>query len=832
MRSADAIPPTGSRVSRSAPPRRSRCWVTALVLIALVVAALPQPMPAVARPDPAQTPLPTTIPDAAEIPLDPTVPAGERPGNGEASAAPTGPAPDGAPAATLAPATDAPVDSPADGESSAPAASPADSDPAAVPGTTDDELLVTAADATLRLVCQLVLRATDRTPPAGTGIGDPLPDPVAGAAFSISVGGGSITLLTDSTGVLNLHPELLANADLAVATGDTVTVTQVATRSGLTLGEPSFAMTFAWQTTFSPTCRVEAFVVNPVAAAPPSTAPSASEIGPASPSTGPSLAPSTTPSPSPPVSASPSPSPIASTIPTDPVVTATTVPTATSLPTIPAGFGQIEVIVVARPSPGASPGTPQTRLAGARLIIVNRTGRVLTATMTTGLDGSALSPLLTVGTYDLILDNPPVGYLGAQAQGFDIASPTRQHVVFQLEINTTPTPPPSPSPSPSASPSAPPATATVRPSTTPRASSTARATATTRAPTATPTTRAPTTTIQATATIRSTSTAGAAHPTQRPARATSTPRGTPVSGAATATPRPATATATNRPTTIATTVATTATPRPTTTATSRPTTMATTTATARPATSVATATSTPPTATVATGTPSRPPRVVATGAATATRTPTPRPVGTAVTTATRASASGRPPRGTATVPGTPTRVTQLTDASISVYVSICIDPRFIDFGEFGSETDLGPRYLTDIDRSRCRPARSGETRITLTSTYPNYLPAYAQTTSTDADGRMSFVFPAQREQRIGSLHLEGPIPAQDAGVKIVPGRVLVIPLTIVILDPAIGVTGTDMASAGGPPLSGDDSGWLPGVLAIIGLPLALAAARRSGTQGR
>ena len=186
----------------------------------------------------------------------------------------------------------------------------------------------------------------------------------------------------------------------------------------------------------------------------------------------------------------------------------------------------------------------------------------------------------------------------------------------------------------------------------------------------------------------------------------------------------------------------------------------------------------------------------------------------------------------ATVPGTPTRVTQIQDASITVHVSICIDPRFIDFGEFGSETASGPRYLTDIDRSRCRPARSGETRITLTSTYPSHLPAYARTNSTDANGRMTFVFPATREQRIGSLHLEGPIPAQDAGVKIESGRALVIPLTIVILDPAIGTTGVGATAAGAPPVSGDDMGWLPAALAIIGLPMTLAAVRRFGARGR
>ncbi len=868
MRSADAIPPTGHPVGRTTNGRSARRWATLLLLIVLALAALPQPTPAVAQPDPAETMIATMLADATGLPSDSAVASDEPTAGGQvATSAPTQPVQDG-PLTDLpipSPPAHAPVELPVGSTAPEPVlADPSLVDDLATTQTPEDRPVVTAADTTLPVVCQLVIRATALTPPPGTGIGDPLPDPVAGATFVVSVPGGSITLLTNSTGVLNLFPESLGVGGLAVATGDTVTVTQVATRAGLTLGEPVFTMTFAWLSTVSGGCRVEAFVVNPIAAAPPSATTPASDASSASPSNAPSLAPSLNPSPSPPPSPSPSPSPSPPPSPpataTQPVVTATTVPTATAAPTIPVNFGQIDVIVVARPSAGASPGAPQMRLAGARLTIVNRTGRILTATMTTGSDGLARSPLLAIGSYDLILDSPPVGYFGAQAQGFDVASPTLQHFVFQLEVNNAPTA--SPSASVRASPTAIPgtATATVRPSNTPRVSPMARATlttlagtatatgttqamtATTESATATATVQAATATIRpstgtttATAIVQSTGTASAATATQRPARATSTPRET--AGAATATTRPATATAM---------VSATATTRPPTAATT-----ATPIATIQPTTSVATATNALPTAPVVTGTPPRPTRSPATGpAATATRTPTPRPAGMVAatpnssatatktpvvstsTTTSGAGASGRPLRPSATVLGTATQVTQIEDASITVYVSICIDPRLIDFGEFGSETDLGPRYLTDIDRSRCRPARSGETRITLTSTYPNYLPAYAQTNGTDANGRLSFVFPAAREQRIGNLHLEGPIPAQDAGVKINPGRVLVIPLTLVILDPAIQATALETTAGSGPPITGDPLGWLPGTLAIIGFPMVLMAIRQSGHRAR
>lgn len=862
MRSTDAIPPTDHPAGRSTNGKCARRWATLLLLIALVLSALPQPTPVVAQPDPVETLIPATIPNTTGSPSDAAVPSDEPPTDElEATSAPTEPAQDGplADAVTLSPSVDAAVELPASSNEPDPALTvPAVTDPPTTIQASEELSVVTATDAGLPVVCQLVIRATALVPPPGTAIGDPLPDPVAGAAFDVSVaGGGSIILLTNSLGVLNLSPQVLADSGLAVATGDTVTVAQIGTRAGLTLGDPAFAMTFAWQATVSMGCRVEVFVVNPLAVAPPSATAPASVTGQASPSANPTGVPSIIPSPSPFLSASPSPSPAATA--TRLAVTSTTVPTATTVPTIPVGFGQIDVIVVARPSPGASPGATQLRLAGARLTIVNRTGRVLTATITTGSDGSAMSPLLAIGSYDLILDNPPVGYLGAQAQGFDVASPTLQHFVFQLEPNTASAP--SPSVPASARPSALPgtATATVRASNTPAVSPTARATSTALAATATvttqattatatATTRAGTATVQATtattlpttatATVRTVGTVSAATATQRPARATSTPTGTAGAGSATATPRPATATVSATTPPAPATVPATATTHSTIAA-------MTATVTARPATVVATATSASPTGPVVTGTPPRPTRAPATSpVATATRTPTPGPAGTTGVTATRtpivltsttvtgASALGHPTRSPATIPGTPTRVTQTQDASITVYVSICIDPRFIDFGEFGSETDLGPRYLTDIDRSRCRPAWSGETRITLTSTYPNYLPAYAQTNSTDADGRLSFDFPAAQEQRIGSLHLEGPIPAQDAGVKITPGRVLIIPLTLVILDPAAQARETETMAGSGPAVTGDPAGWLPGTLAIIGLPLVLVAVRRYGHHPR
>jgi hypothetical protein len=134
--------------------------------------------------------------------------------------------------------------------------------------------------------------------------------------------------------------------------------------------------------------------------------------------------------------------------------------------------------------------------------------------------------------------------------------------------------------------------------------------------------------------------------------------------------------------------------------------------------------------------------------------------------------------------------------------------------------------MTDIDRSRCRSARSGETRITLTSTYPTYLPRYAQTTSTDSAGRVTFIFPPTREDRIGNLHLEGPINVEDAGVRIYSGRTLVIPLTIVVRDP----NAPPIGSAGAVTTSGVDS-WsfaaAPGVLLA-----GVAAAWRHGRTRR
>ena len=179
---------------------------------------------------------------------------------------------------------------------------------------------------------------------------------------------------------------------------------------------------------------------------------------------------------------------------------------------------------------------------------------------------------------------------------------------------------------------------------------------------------------------------------------------------------------------------------------------------------------------VGTATPTpRPPRATRTvGSTTATRTATPRPPVATVTRAIGTSTPTRAPWRTATLLASPTRATQLDQARITVEVSVCIDARFTNTGELGSATDIGPRFLTDIDQSRCRQARGGETRITLT-----------------------FVPPPTSAERIGTLHLAGPIVAEDAGVRIVAGRTLVIPLTVVVPGPTgSAIRGTTVAGSG------------------------------------
>lgn len=680
------------------------------------------------------------------------------------------------------------------------------SDPTAV-----TEPVMAAADTSRPAVCQLVLAVTAIAPPSGAPIGVRLPDPVGGAAFSASVGDrGGFVLLTDANGALNVVTQTFASNGIPVTDGDVVTVSQISTRTGLTLGNPAFTATFAWRSAYAASCRVETFVINPVLAdvtPPPSVvasgdaspSPSGSTTMSPAPSTETtatvipvSLSPDTSSSPAPSAIPSPSDSPPSPSPTPSRIVTATTVPTATTAPAIPAGFGQIEVWAVASRAPEVPTGQAASRLPGARFIVVERQTRTLVATMTTGTDGIVQSPLLPLGTYDLILDAPPPGYLTADARGVSVSSPIVQTFVFSLRLdpnppptNTPTRPPVSPSPSIQPSPSIP-ATATARAATSATSTAQVARTSTPRA----------TATSQATATPLPTATATSGAPSA-PATGRWRPTLTP---AGTAPPRTATATARTA----------TATPRLT-TGTALP---ATATPTTRPATVVATVG----------GSLARAPRPTYT-VVTSTRTATPRPASTS--TAPRApratSTVVRTPRVTATVPASPTQPAANPVSGVTVEVVICIDSRFTNSGEFGSATDLGPRYLTDIDRSRCRPARSGETLITLTAARTTLAAAYAQTSSTDSAGRITFVVPApaSREAQIATLHVEGDIAVSDLGVRLLSGQSLTFPLTVVVPDPAaqpIGVT------------TGAGSGSLPtagpagpsAILTTLGLMLLVA----------
>lgn len=94
---------------------------------------------------------------------------------------------------------------------------------------------------------------------------------------------------------------------------------------------------------------------------------------------------------------------------------------------------------------------------------------------------------------------------------------------------------------------------------------------------------------------------------------------------------------------------------------------------------------------------------------------------------------------------------------------------------------------------------------------------------------VTFVFPPTREDRIGNLHLEGPINVEDAGVRIYSGRTLVIPLTIVVRDPNAPPIGS-VSSAGAITTNGVGS-WsfatAPGLLLT-----GVAAAWRLGRTRR
>ena len=533
---------------------------------------------------------------------------------------------------------------------------------------------------------------------------------------------------------------------------------------------------------------------------------------------------------------------------TIPTPAASTGPTATTEPTIPVGFGQIDVWVIAAAPPGETP----TRLPGSRLSIENTQQHVM-ARFVTGPDGTVRSPLLPLGSYTVIMDAPPPGYLLAHVAGirFDIVQPRLQRLVFTVAPDpdhpTGTLVPPTATLSPTLVPTS---TATPRQS---RPTSTIASRPTTDQPTATP--RPPTSTPRVS---RPTSTPAGDRPAPATATATPTDAATASTTAPTSTPRVGRPTSTphsppvsSTPTTSATVTASperpTSTPRA-----ARPTstpirTQATLTATLVPtvpprATSPITsghhiprpgntstqhpiATATAGVATHPTATPVRPQRPTANS----TATPTIRPTAT-----TRASNPTRPPRG-GQVTAAPTRQTSFPDAKVIVAVKICNDVYSTGYARFGAPDDIGSASLENPNERNCRAARVGEVSLTLISAYPTELPKITLTATTSADGTATFTIDSPRIPRIATLHLNGPVVAQDLQMTLPAGRVLQIPLAIYPLPRTGFRAGAgDATTAGLTPLMGNAGmfGWLALIGVMGSLTVGWRARRRRGTPAR
>lgn len=524
--------------------------------------------------------------------------------------------------------------------------------------------------------------------------------------------------------------------------------------------------------------------------------------------------------------------------------------TATAEPTIPVGFGQIDVWVIAAAPPGEAP----TRLPGCLLSIENTQQHVM-ARFVTGSDGTARSPLLPLGSYTVIMDAPPPGYLLAHVAGirFDIVQPRLQRLVFTVApdrnhptatlVPSTATLSPTLVPTSTATPRQSRPTSTIAIASRP---TTDQPTATPRPPTSTPRVSRPTSTpagdrpapATATATPTDAATASTTAPTSTPrvGRPTSTPHSPPVSGTPTtsatvtasperptSTPRAARPTSTPIRTqaTLTATLVPTVPPRATSPITSghhipRPGN----TSTQHPIATATAGVATPPTAT-----PVRPQRPSANSTATPPNRATATP---------RTGNPVRPPRG-GQVTAAPTRQTSFPDAKVIVAVKICNDVYSTGYARFGAPDDIGSASLEDPNERNCRAARAGEVSLTLTSAYPTELPKITLTATTSADGTATFTIDSPRIPRIATLHLNGPVVAQDLQMTLPAGRVLQIPLAIYPLPRTGFRAGAgDATTAGLTPLMGNAGmfGWLALIGVMGSLTVGWRARRRRGTPVR
>jgi hypothetical protein len=187
-------------------------------------------------------------------------------------------------------------------------------------------------------------------------------------------------------------------------------------------------------------------------------------------------------------------------------------------------------------------------------------------------------------------------------------------------------------------------------------------------------------------------------------------------------------------------------------------------------------------------------------------------------------------RATATVATTPTRQTTFEQTRVIVRVQLCVDERYTNSAEFGTATDIGAMSLADIDQSQCRVARPGEVRVKLASNYPNYLPRISETGTTAANGDITWIVPVVRDERIATLHLEGTIPGPDASLRLYAGRVIVIPLTVVVPAGEIAGVAPESAAASALPSGPATGAWLAirgGIVLLMGLVMGFRLSRRT-----